>query len=131
MELKRFHLYEWNHSSDPTLMYVGTENGWHQFTKSQDGRLGNVWCEITDKELDMIKAIPMTYRHVMLQDDGIMKRGNKVMIINTNVSSNRWEVMTADGLISRVSTDEVASIADIEEKVEEAEQIIKKYKDLI
>jgi len=57
MKLKRFNNYRFIHTPEPKLIYVGKENGWHQFVKAEDGRFGNVWSELLDDDLELIEEV--------------------------------------------------------------------------
>jgi hypothetical protein len=44
--------YNWKHSPQDQLVYMGKEGAWHQFRKIGDPR--EVWCEVLDEDLHMI-----------------------------------------------------------------------------
>ena len=50
--------YRWKDQPDtPDLMYIGKQHygPWHKFTKYDDGKFGEVWCEVLEKELHMLE----------------------------------------------------------------------------
>ena len=57
--------YCWNHEPWKALVYLGNNwsgNGyWHQFALADDPEQ-KVWCEITDKELPLIREIKIEGR---------------------------------------------------------------------
>jgi hypothetical protein len=50
-------LYIWNHdeSKQNIMKYIGKEGSWNQFELALT--LGEVWCEILDRDLDMIRLL--------------------------------------------------------------------------
>ena len=58
-ELVRGNKYRFKQQPDtPDLMYVSRNpNWWHQFTKFEDGRFGEIWAELLDGDLHMIEAV--------------------------------------------------------------------------
>lgn len=45
--------YNWKHSPQDQLVYLGKKGLWHQFRKIGDPR--DVWCEVLDEDLHMIE----------------------------------------------------------------------------
>jgi hypothetical protein len=45
--------YNWKHSPQDRLIYLGKSGAWHQFHKVGDPR--EVWCEVLDTELHMLE----------------------------------------------------------------------------
>ena len=56
MKLIRGNKYGWKHLPDtPDLMYIGACDQWNAFTKYEEGRFGEVWCEVLTSELHMLE----------------------------------------------------------------------------
>jgi hypothetical protein len=49
MELIIGNRYNWKHSGEPPLIYVGNEGAWYQFAKVDEPDV--VWCEILLNDL--------------------------------------------------------------------------------
>jgi hypothetical protein len=45
--------YNWKHSPQDQLVYIGKKGAWHQFRKIGDPR--EIWCEVLDGDLHMIE----------------------------------------------------------------------------
>ena len=56
--------YNWKHTPQDKLIYLGKKGVWHQFSLIGDSR--EVWCEVLDEDLHLIEEtkqdiIPATY----------------------------------------------------------------------